>query len=55
MIGAVFYPLSRVITAISVFFAVLFGGGGLAAAFSTPVNDYCEIVGKRLAFLLPLC
>ena len=36
MIGTIFYPLSRVITAISVFFATLFGGGGLAAAFSTP-------------------
>ena len=36
MIGTIFYPLSRVITAIAVFFSTLFGGGGLAAAFSTP-------------------
>ncbi|MCL2298548.1 MAG: hypothetical protein FWC27_00170, partial [Firmicutes bacterium] len=32
MIGTIFYPLSRVITAISLFFSTLFGGGGLAAA-----------------------
>jgi len=36
MIGTIFFPLSRVITAIGLFFATLFGGGGLAAAFSTP-------------------
>ena len=36
MIGTIFFPLSRVITAIAVFFSTLFGGGGLAAAFSTP-------------------
>jgi len=36
MIGTIFYPLSRVITAISLFFTALFGGGGLASAFSTP-------------------
>ncbi len=35
MIGTVFYPLSRVITAICVFFSTLFGGGGLAAAVTT--------------------
>ena len=32
MIGTIFYPLSRVITAISLFFTTLFAGGGLAAA-----------------------
>jgi len=32
MIGTIFYPLSRVITAISLFFTTLFAGGGLATA-----------------------
>ena len=36
MIGMVFYPLSRVITAVGLFFSTLLGGGGLAAAFTTP-------------------
>ena len=36
MIGMIFYPLSRVITAIGLFFTTLLGGGGLAAAFTTP-------------------
>ena len=36
MIGTIFYPLSRIITAISLFFSTLLGGGGFAAAVSTP-------------------
>jgi len=32
MIGTIFFPLSRIITAISLFFTTIFAGGGLAAA-----------------------
>ena len=32
MIGTIFFPLSRIITAIAVFFTSIFGGAGLAAA-----------------------
>jgi len=35
MIGTIFYPLSRILTAIGLFFSTIFAGGGLAAATGT--------------------